>query len=166
MENILEKLDSYNILNNLLPGVILDYLFKKMLGFDLVEGSILENLFLYYFLGMIVSRIGSHVIEPICKKIKWVKYSDYGDFVKASRIDKKIDMLSEINNIYRTLLAGCIILIGGKIYLFVIAKFNILSSFNKVIVLIILTTIFALSYRKQTSYVANRVKKVSEENEK
>ena len=72
MENILEKLDSYNILNNLLPGVILDYLLKKMLGFDLVEGSILENLFLYYFLGMIVSRIGSHVIEPICKKIKWV----------------------------------------------------------------------------------------------
>lgn len=164
MENILEKLDSYNILNNLLPGVILDYLFEKMLGFDLVEGSILENLFLYYFLGMIVSRIGSHVIEPICKKIKWVKYADYGDFVKASRIDKKIDMLSEVNNTYRTLLAGCIILIGGEAYFLAVSQFNIPTDVNRVVVLGVLTIIFAVSYRKQTRYVANRVKKVSEEN--
>ena len=83
MEKIIEKMDSYNIFNYLLPGAIFDYMFEILFHMKLVQGNIVENLFVYYFLGMILSRIGSIIIEPICKKIKWVKFADYGDFIKA-----------------------------------------------------------------------------------
>ena len=72
MEKLAEKLDSYDILNNLLPGIVLDFLLEKILGINLVNGNMVENLFVFYFIGMIVSRIGSLVLEPICKRIKWV----------------------------------------------------------------------------------------------
>ena len=69
MEKIIEKMDSYNIFNYLLPGAIFDYMFEILFHMKLVQGNIVENLFVYYFLGMILSRIGSIIIEPICKKI-------------------------------------------------------------------------------------------------
>lgn len=70
MEKILEKLDSYNILNNLLPGIVLNFLLERIIGVKIVEGNIIEDLFVFYFMGMVVSRFGSLVIEPICKKNK------------------------------------------------------------------------------------------------
>ncbi len=82
MEKIIEKMDSYNIFNYLLPGAIFDYMFEILFHMKLVQGNIVKNLFVYYFLGMILSRIGSIIIETICKKIKWVKFADYGDFIK------------------------------------------------------------------------------------
>ena len=161
MEKILEKMDSYNILNNLFPGVVLDYLFEKMLNIDLVQGSIIENLFLYYFLGMLISRVGSLIIEPLCRKIRWVKYADYGEYIKACNIDKKVDTLSEVNNSYRTIFSGFIITIFAKIYLIITEKINTSFEFNKFMILLVLTVLFAFTYKKQTKYVADRVKKVN-----
>ena len=79
MDKIIEKMDSYNIFNYLLPGALFNYLFKQFFDMELVQGNIVENLFVYYFLGMIVSRIGSIFIEPICKKIKY-SYCSYSYF--------------------------------------------------------------------------------------
>ena len=45
MEKILEKLDSYNILNNLLPGIVLNFLLERIIGVKIVEGNIIEDLF-------------------------------------------------------------------------------------------------------------------------
>lgn len=122
MEKILEKLDSYNILNNLLPGIVLNFLLERIIGVKIVEGNIIEDLFVFYFMGMVVSRFGSLVIEPICKKIKWVKYADYGEFVKASRKDEKVNVLSEVNNSYRTVFSVCIVVLIAKVYLILISK--------------------------------------------
>lgn len=70
MEKIIEKMDSYNILNYLLPGAIFDYMFEILFHMKLVQYS--WKFIRILFLGM------------ICKKIKWVKFEDYGDFIKAS----------------------------------------------------------------------------------
>lgn len=165
MEKLIEKLDSYNILNNLLPGIVLEYLFENMLNVKLVDGSIVENLFVFYFLGMVVSRIGSVVVEPLCKKIKWVKYASYGEYLKASKKDVKIDLLSEINNTYRTILTVCLILLLAKGFLFIVSKIGISRYCMQFIVIIGLIMLFAVAYKKQTNYVANRVKKVNEREE-
>lgn len=165
MEKLAEKLDSYDILNNLLPGIVLDFLFEKILGINLVNGNMVENLFVFYFIGMIVSRIGSLVLEPICKKIKWVTYADYGDFVKASRKDEKINVLSEINNSYRTIFSVCLIVIVGKVYFGIISKINFLSDVSNMVMLIAMTVLFAIAYKKQTKYVARRVNKVNKQGE-
>lgn len=166
MEKIIEKMDSYNIFNYLLPGAIFDYMFEILFHMKLVQGNIVENLFVYYFLGMILSRIGSIIIGPICKKIKWVKFADYGDFIKASEKDDMVKLLSEVNNTYRTLLSGGIVLIVFKIYFFIVEKLSISNDINKIIAIVFIVVLFALSYRKQTKYVANRVKKVNEEESK
>lgn len=47
MENFMEKLSSYNILNNILPGVVVIYIFEfiyqlKVLGNDLIENLLIE----------------------------------------------------------------------------------------------------------------------------
>lgn len=49
MEKLIEKLDSYSILNNLLPGAVFAYLFEYIFEVDIVRDGIVENLFIYYF---------------------------------------------------------------------------------------------------------------------
>ena len=165
MEKILEKLDSYNILNNLLPGIVLNFLLERIIGVKIVEGNIIEDLFVFYIMGMVVSRFGSLVIEPICKKIKWVKYADYGEFVKASRKDEKVNVLSEVNNSYRTVFSVCIVVLIAKVYLILISKIRAFSTITDILILVIITILFAVAYKKQTKYVASRVKKVNEKEE-
>lgn len=163
MEKIIEKMESYNIFNYLLPGSIFDYIFELWFELKLVQGNIVENLFVYYFLGMILSRIGSIFIEPICKKLKWVKFADYGAYIKASEKDDMVKLLSEVNNTYRTLLSGGIVLIVVKIYFAVMEKLNISNDINEIVAIVFVVVLFAFSYKKQTKYVAERVKKVNEE---
>ena len=43
------------------------------------------------------------IIEPILKKTNFVKFRDYPDYINASKKDGKIELLSEVNNTYRTL---------------------------------------------------------------
>ena len=74
------------------------------------------GLFLYYFIGLIISRIGSLILEPFLKLIKFVRFADYEDYVMASKSDPKIDLFSEQNNMYRTLCSLFIMLILFKIF--------------------------------------------------
>lgn len=69
---IVEKISSYNLFNNLFPGILFCYLLKTMLGIVVVSNNWIENLVIYYFVGIVISRVGSIVIEPIMKKIKMV----------------------------------------------------------------------------------------------
>jgi predicted ATPase with chaperone activity len=40
-------------------------------------------------------------VEPFLKKIKFVTFADYKDFLEIQKIDPTISDLSEENNIYR-----------------------------------------------------------------
>ena len=116
MKDLLEKLSSYNIFNYLFPGILVAVLSTAVSSFDLLADDIVVGVFLYYFYGLVVSRIGSLVLEPIMKRIRVVRFAPYADFVAASRIDEKIDMLSEQNNVYRTLASAflCLTLLGPR----------------------------------------------------
>lgn len=160
MEKFIEKLDSYKIINNLLPGFILAYLFEFSMGIVITQGNVIENLLIYYFMGMIVSRIGSVIVEPLCKKIKLVKYADYGDYVRASKKDKKIDVLSETNNMYRSILAALLSVLIAKIGIRILPK--TVFDYSNFVVIVILGALFLISYRKQTDYIAKRVRKTLE----
>ncbi|MBD5149985.1 MAG: hypothetical protein HDT18_06355 [Oscillibacter sp.] len=160
MEKFIEKLDSYKILNNLLPGFILVYLFELSMGIIITQGKVIENLLIYYFVGMIVSRIGSVIVEPLCKKVKLVKYADYGDYVRASKKDKKIDVLSETNNMYRSILAALLIVLIANIGIRILPE--IVFNYSNFVAIVILGALFFISYRKQTNYIAKRVRKTLE----
>lgn len=158
MKDLLEKLSSYNIFNYLFPGVLVAVLGTAISSFDLLADDIVVGVFLYYFYGLVVSRIGSLVLEPILKKARVVRFAPYADFVTASRIDDKIEMLSEQNNVYRTLASTflCLTLIGLADWF--LARLPTLYTYRVQIAVLLLLALFIWSYRKQTTYVAARVK--------
>lgn len=49
IKNVVEKISSYNIFNNFFPGIVFCYIVKHTTRISLVNGGILENLFIYYF---------------------------------------------------------------------------------------------------------------------
>lgn len=160
MDKFIEKLSSYNLLNNLLPGAVVYILLDKMLSFSNQKINVMEELFLFYFVGMIASRMGSIIIEPICKKIKFVQYAEYNDYLDAIKIDSNIATLLESNNMYRTFLSGMILILLIKVYLVIVAKVYTNESFLQIAFFFALVVLFAFSYRKQTSYIKRRVEKV------
>jgi len=155
MDKLLEKLTSYNLFNYLLPGIIFSVLFEKITNYSIIQKDIMIEVFLAYFIGLIISRVSSIVVEPLLKKIKFVKFADYKDFVLASESDKKIELLSEANNIYRVFISLFFILITIVLY----EKFlqNILVDYTNYIVIVGLLILFLFSYKKQTSYITKRI---------
>ena len=105
LKQIVEKISSYNIFNNLYPGILFIYLLKFLFEINLLSDNLFENLILFYFAGMVLSRIGSIIIKPMMKEIKLIIDAPYSDYVKASSIEPLVDTLSEVNNTYRTLLS-------------------------------------------------------------
>jgi len=116
MKDLLEKLSSYNIFNYLLPGIVFVVLADKVTTFRFAQQDIVLGVFLYYFIGLIVSRLGSLTIEPLLKWSKFVKFSPYADFISASKEDKSLEVLSETNNMYRTFCSLFMCLIFLKAY--------------------------------------------------
>ena len=109
MNDLLSKISSYNLLNHLLPGALFGYWIESRYSLN-SSTDIITKIFIYYFLGIIIGRIGSLAIFPILKCLKIIKFEDYGAYIEASKADKTIQVLSETNNQYRTLISLLIII--------------------------------------------------------
>lgn len=157
MKDLLNKLSSYNIFNYLLPGIIFVVLAEKLTAFSFVQKDIILGVFLYYFIGLVISRIGSLFVEPILKKIKFIAFAAYSEFISASKLDSKLDILSESNNMYRTFCSLFLLLIIVKGYEWVAIKFSIVSKWNAEILVVGLFILFLFAYKKQTKYITKRI---------
>ena len=111
LKDLISKLSSYNLFTNLLPGVLFVALLKEFTVFNLIFEPVFLGLFFYYFIGIVINRVGSLVVEPILIKTKFLTFIDYPKFVKASKMDEKIEILSENNNMCRSLVSLCLLLI-------------------------------------------------------
>ena len=81
---------------------------------------------------------------------KIVEFSDYARFIRASKLDDKIELLSEVNNMHRTIIAMLVVLLAisicnGSVTCLLTAG------------LLGIVTLFVLSYRKQTSFITKRI---------
>jgi hypothetical protein len=157
MKDILDKLSSYNIFNNLFPGIIFVSLAKVFLRHSFVQEDVIVGLFLYYFIGMVISRLGSFIIEPILKRTSFVRFAEYKDFVSASQKDAKLEVLSEVNNTYRTLCALFVTLIVIRGYEAIEDLVPVIKTATPFVAILFLLLLFLWSYRKQTSYITKRV---------
>ena len=154
---LLDKLSSYQILNYLIPGSVYCVLLKHLVGYDIIHFSIVENVIICYFVGMVNSRLGSLILYPILKKTKFIKEAEYPDFVTAEKKDSKVTILSDINNVFRSFANVMLLLLcslGIKnidcIASFVVGNINWIA-------IISLLILFLFSVRKQTKFVRNRV---------
>jgi len=89
MKDLLSKISSYNILNNLFPGGVFVFLLKCVTPFNLNEKNIAIELIMFYFIGMVISRIGSIIVEPILRK--FMEYVDYSDYTKLLKRTLKLE---------------------------------------------------------------------------
>lgn len=158
MNELLSKLSSYNLFNYLFPGIIFVVLVSEITSYSFIQEDIAIGVFLYYFIGLVVSRFGSLVIEPLLKKNSFLQFSDYKDFVVASKKDEKIELFSEVNNTYRTLCSLFTLLILLKLYEKIELKFPALKEWDAIILIVLLLAMFLFSYRKQSSYITKRIK--------
>lgn len=158
MENLLDRLSSYNILNYLIPGVLFLVLVDAFDIAPIEENNILLMLFGGYFAGMVLSRVGSVIVEPWFKKWKIVKYAQYKDYLDAEARDSKISTLLLESNMYRTFVA---------MFLFLLILFGICMIPNVkvwlrtpcaiVVMIFLMLMLFVFSYRKQSSFIRKRV---------
>lgn len=157
MKELLDKLSSYNLFNYLLPGVIFAALVDRFTSFHVIQDSIAVGVFVYYFIGSVISRVGSLFIEPFLKRTKFVNFAPYPDFVAAAKEDPKIEILSEQNNMYRTICA-MLLLFGGLIAFDKFGKQCAwLKEWSGPLALIALFALYLFSYRKQCNYITKRV---------
>lgn len=158
MKEFLEKLAPYHFFNYLLPGALFVILAEKFLNYDLYQTDIIFGLLLYYFIGLVISRFGSLIIEPILQNIKFITFTSYQEFLKASKNDSKIEILSEVNNMYRTLFTVFFVLAILKLYSFMETTYPILVNWNQPILFGLILILFLFAYRKQSQYITDRVK--------
>lgn len=157
MKEILDKISSYNLFNYLLPGTVFVFVLSKISDYDLVQKDLLIGGFLYYFIGLIISRIGSVIIETILSKLGFIKFAEYSDFVTYSKIDTKIDILSESNNMYRTIISLLLCLLLTKLFTWIVKITGLTEIWSYIILLLLLLVLFLFSYRKQTNYITKRI---------
>lgn len=168
---MLEKITSYDIFNNLLPGTVFCYLVEKFTRFDYITGPIWQKLFLYYFVGVLLSRLGSLVVERALKNLKIINFAKYTDYIYASQEDHTIQILNEKNNMYRTIIAMFFVFT-----LTLLLDWFCLDSFLKLTIsrrrimiigiLFLFIILFIFSYRKQTKYISDCVASQTQKEEK
>jgi len=161
MSEFLSKLSSYNIFNYLFPGVLFAAIGNEITSYSFIQKDIVIGVFVYYFVGMVVSRIGSLVIEPVLKWVGVVKFAPYNDFVSASQVDEKIELLSEVNNSYRTLISLFTCLLALKLFEIISNYINVGSTLFLLTVITLLLWLFIHSYRKQSNYITQRISRIT-----
>ncbi|CAK7067961.1 MAG: hypothetical protein PARBA_02612 [Parabacteroides sp.] len=159
IKELSEKISSYNLFNNLLPGILFVFVVTELTNFNLILENNFIGAFFYYFVGMIISRLGSLIIEPLLRWVKFVKYAEYKDFLIACEKDSKIDLLSEGNNMYRTFVALFVAISLTVAYDKIAIRFSIPIEITSIGVIIGLLILFLFSYRKQTAFIRKRVEK-------
>ncbi|WGL94086.1 phosphohistidine phosphatase [Arsenophonus nasoniae] len=159
MDELVKKISSYHIFNYLIPGVIASFLIDILFNysFKFIQENIFVGLFFYYFIGSIISRIGS-LISPLIDIIFRIKKVDYKYYVTAEKIDSKIDVLSEINNMYRSFYSMFFILTLISLYNL---SFTDELSWIISIALLLFFLIYVFSYKKQTGFIVKRVEKTN-----
>ena len=159
MKEIIDKISSYNLFNYLFPGIIFVIILREISNYDLVQENNFLGAFVYYFIGLVINRFGSLVIGSILqsKRLKFIKFADYSDFIFASDKDKKIELFSEINNMYRTLISLFCLLLLAKVYQTISEWLNIPENISYLLLIFVLIILFIFSYRKQTEFVVKRV---------
>jgi len=157
MKDLLDKISSYNIFNYLFPGIVFVVLSKEITAYSFLQENLIVGAFVYYFIGLVISRFGSLTIEPTLRKVSFLRFADYQDFVSASKKDTKLELLSEVNNMYRTLISLFLLLALLKLYEMIESQFMQLKDWRSYILIVLLLVMFLFSYRKQTSYITKRI---------
>lgn len=161
MENIVDKISNYNLFNYLFPGIIYVTAVNHFTRMNLPTENLLEALFLCYFIGLAISRIGTLFVECLIRKVPcYPEEVPYEDFVEASKQDTLIDLLSSERNVYRTMISLGMVILLTIAFDFFLKYFAISEIVVFIFLIIVLIVLFIIAYIRQTKYIINRVKNI------
>ena len=110
MDEMIKKLSAYDLINILIPGWALAFTLKPCGYADITDDNLVSMIVISFILGVIASRVGSLVIEPIAIKFKLVRH-DYEHYARAQAADDKLGTLTSVSNMYR-MLAGAVVVLA------------------------------------------------------
>ncbi len=161
MSELLDKIGSYNLFNYLLPGVVFIVLLNEIFQVNFIQDDIFVAAFFYYFVGLVLSRLGSVLLEPVLKKFGFIRFEEYSKYLDAIKEDSKLEVFVEASNTYRTFAAVFLVLTIINLFGLVKNKFPISSDTNVWVGLFLMLLLFLLSYRKQTLFISSRIRKIA-----
>lgn len=178
MDTLLKGLGTYDLLLNLIPGLI----FIGLAPNDLFDIVATDNMILLgavaFFIGCMINRIGSVGVELVMQKAKLVQYVNYEKYLRAERIEHnagqvELQALVRKNILYRTLAALCFCLSIMRYYsanVWYTVSFISLSGLRWHFQVLILDNLFywifmilfLKAFIKQTDYIRARVNYILE----
>lgn len=161
LKSIVGKISSYQLFNYIFTGYTFIFLLDILFQYNLLSYEVIFLFPIFYYVGLVISRIGSLIIEPLLQKLKFVIFVAYPDFLRAAQQDTKIEVLSCDNNMYRTFCAIFFALLCVKGYNYIANIFEISENATTLVFILSQLILFLFSYRKQTAYVKKRVDEVN-----
>lgn len=155
---LLEKMSAYQVLNYLIPGSVLVVLLKHLVGIDLLQFSTWELLIVCYFIGMVNGRLASLLLGPLLKKSHFVIEEPYECFLRAEKVDSKVQVLSDIYVLFRSLANAMILLLIVFIMHHFVSPCSWFWHNINWISMIGLGVLFLFATRKQADFVSKRIK--------
>ena len=73
MGKFIEKLDSYELMTSLLPGTFFCISLRIFCGLEFPTENMVEEIVIYYFVGLIINRVGSIIVKPCLLKVNVIK---------------------------------------------------------------------------------------------
>lgn len=163
MNELFGKLSIYEILNNFLPGILICGYALLLFNIPMEPTNVISIIFiccLFYFTGLLISRLGSLILQPLARKTNFIVWNKA--FFEAEKHDEKITILLRDMNLYRTLSISAF----AAFILTIISCCRSCISLNLCLILsitmIFISIIFLLSYRKQSKAINSRIKGAQE----
>ena len=152
---MLGNISAYDFLTNFLPGLVLVSLCSRILGLPWVQGELVADIGIYFFVGVVVSRLSSLIVEPVLKLSRFVEFGEYTHFLMAEKRDSKIHTMLEVQNFFRALFTA-------QLCFWFVVAYEAFYNSNQIdrgpFFLILISTItMLLAYRKQAEYLKKRI---------
>jgi len=159
MKELFGKFTRYDWFTTLLPGLFFVSLAEKFGAMNMEANSLLEKCGLIFFCGLVSSRIGASVVEPVFKIKRFKLWGEYGDYMSFREKDPKgADMLVTNSNWFRSLI-GMVLLLGVSYFFNCFClKFDIASVWKRCAILVCLLFLFGDSYRRQLVFIQGRIR--------
>jgi hypothetical protein len=161
---VFDKLDAYNLVANLVPGMALTYVLS-LLEFPVPRSEpILPFLLVSFVVGVATNRLGSLVFDPFLrwKRIKFLHEKDYIKFIHAEKDNHKLDNLVADSGLYRTFFTACFVLLTVVVTRYIVSSDHhqydyVIGASTSVFMLV-----FLFSIKKEDSYIHSRINSLEE----
>ena len=146
INSLFNKLSAYQLLSLMLPGASLLGTLKFIFAIDIkVDENIWWFLLSSYVVGIILSRIGSLLIEEVFKKMGFIKGYNVGNYIAKRKEDDMVETLLSFANLYRSFCALSILMI----IVTMVKGYGFCDYWHYFLLEVLLLLLFAFSFYKQ-----------------